>query len=311
MEIHNNSNKQLNDLLGEARREKPVMNFNDVEKIISEGKYIPTGGNRGWHIGMNNMIVLCGIVVSSFLAYMALKVDKGDLVNSTSPSVEQKIVENGTDAGLLASDSKDAKSDEMVTTPVSSASEQAQPVSKSAERIRPKQNSSTLLASSDNHIVSDPNEAEENVVTPVAAKMPSGEYIITFNYEGQDIRMKLVGDEVSEFFVDGKAISSDQYGDFDDILAEGKNYLVGNIHEEEGSSSLNLIKYFDSELRRDHILDKEVQYEFELSSSQLIVNNVLQPGEIFKKYKGLYEDRTGKVITKGSVYKFERGAKSE
>ena len=308
MEIHKTTNKQLNDLFNEARQEKPVMNLKEVDQVIKEGKYTPSAGSRGFHIGMNNLIVVCGIVVSSFLAYMALKVDQGDLGNAIDPVATQQASETAVThqpAITLNTESVPA------TDAVNPAANQKEPALKSADRVQPKQNPATLLASADNKVIPSETKTDEIVETPVAAKMPSGEYIITFNYTGQDISMKLVGDEVSEFFVDGHSIPAEQYNDYEDIIAEGKNYLIGNTHSEEGSSSLNLIKYFDAQLRADNILTNEVQYKFELSSSQLVVNDAVQTNEVFKKYKGLYESKTGKTITEGSSYKFERGAKSE
>jgi hypothetical protein len=307
MEIHKNTNKQLNDLLNEARHEKPVMNLKEVENIIAQGKYTPAAGNRGFHIGMNNLIVLCGIVVSSFLAYMALKVDQGDLVNVSQPKTEMSG--NTVTAPVNQAQTTIENPVKVETpSPVVENTIDKKSVSSASDKTRPIQNPATLIASNEKIVAS---EKDEDVAVPVASKMPSGEYVITFNYAGQDIRMKLVGDEVAEFFVDGHAVPADQYGDFDDILSEGKNYLIGNTHDAEGSSSLNLIKYFDGQLRSDKILDKEVQYKFELSSSQLIVNGEVRSEDLFKKYKGLYEAKTGKTITEGSVYKFERGAKSE
>ncbi len=307
MEIHKNTNKQMNDLLNEARHEKPVMNLMEVEGIIARGKYTPAGGGTGFHIGMNNLIVVCGIVVSSFLAYMALKVDKGDLVTSEI-SAQHKInsaAENNLSNAVL-SPAVD-QSENIVSAPVT---EKKEPAIKSADREMPVQNQNTLLASNKNMVAS-ASESDEEISIPVAAKIPSGEYVITFNYAGQDIRMKLLGDEVSEFSVDGNPISSDQYNDFDDILSEGKNYLIGNTHAAEGASSLNLIRFFDGQLRSDKILTKEVQYHFELTSSLLMINSEVQSDDIFKKYRKLYESKTGKSITEGSVYKFERGARSE
>jgi len=309
MEIHKNTNKQLNDLLNEARHEKPVMNLKEVEQIISDGKYTPAAGRRGFHIGMNNMIVVCGIVVSSFLAYMALKVDKGDLVNASASSQTNALPQN-TPLNQVSAVPNESKI-EIANSTAIPATQNKTAENKISDRTQPIQNPATLLATSDKNLVATTNEPAEHIAAPAAAKMPSGEYVITFNYDGQDIRMKLVGDEVSEFTVDGKAVPADQYADYDDILAEGKNYLIGNTHAEEGSSSLNLIKYFDNQLRGDGVLDKEVQYKFELSSTQLIVNGEVQSNDLFKKYKGLYQDKTGKTITDGSVYKFERGAKSE
>jgi hypothetical protein len=311
MEIHKNTNKQLNDLLNEARHEKPVMNLREVENIISEGKYTPSGASRGFHIGMNNMIVVCGIVVSSFLAYMALKVDKGDLVTVNTPAAVKNIVTVPVSTTPVNQNRESAVAEQTLPASAPSHETENKQALKTSDRVQPKQNPATLVASSDKNIVATENENNEAAAAPVEFKMPSGEYVITFNYNGQDIRMKLVGDEVSEFSVDGHAIAADQYGDFDDILAEGKNYLIGNTHSGNNASSLNLIKYFDNQLRADHILDQEVQYKFELSSSQLTVNGVVQSNDIFKKYKGLYEAKTGKTITKGSSYKFERGAKSE
>jgi hypothetical protein len=307
MEIHKTTNKELNDLFNEARHEKPVMNLKEVDQVIKDGKYTPAAATHGFHIGMNNLIVVCGIVVSSFLAYMALKVDQGDLGTAVPATTEL----TSEAPPLIKADplqQPDLKNAAAVTLPARSKPE---PAIKPSDRVQPKQTPSTLLASSDNEIIAANNENDEDIAAPVSAMMPSGEYLITFNYAGQDISMKLVGDEVSEFSVDGHAIPAEQYGDFDDILAEGKNYLIGNTHEEGNSSSLNLIKYFDAQLRADNILDSEVQYKFELSSSQLVVNGAVQTNDVFKKYKGLYESKTGKTITEGSVYKFERGAKSE
>jgi hypothetical protein len=303
MEVHKNTNKQLSDLLNEARHEKPVMNLKEVESIISQGKYTPAAGNRGFHIGMNNLIVVCGIVVSSFLAYMALKVDSGDMVSSTSVPANTGVVSSNQGTSQTALQIQPAP----VTAP---AVETAKNTSAAANRTQPQQNPATLSASADNMVVTE-SESDESMAAPVANKMPSGEYQITFNYAGQDIRMNLEGEEISEFYIDGNPVSESQYGDYEDILAEGKNYLIGNTHAEAGSSSLNLIKYFDSELREDKILADEVRYTFELTSSELIIQGKVQTEDMFKKYKSLYETKTGKTVTSGSVYKFERGAKSE
>jgi len=257
---------------------------------------------------MNNLIVICGIVVSSFLAYMALKVDHGDLGMAVDPAATNQ----NTQAAIIEQDNSSQVSNLNLTQEnIKPAVENKEPVLKASDRVQPKQNPNTLVASAENDVIVAESENDEDVAAPASANMPRGEYLITFNYAGQDVSMKLVGDEVSEFFVDGHAIPAEQYGDFDDILAEGKNYLIGNTHDKGGSSSLNLIKYFDEQLRGDKILDKEVQYKFELSSSQLIVNGGVQTDDLFKKYRGLYESKTGKTITAGSVYKFERGAKSE
>ena len=308
MEIHKTTNKELNDLFNEARQEKPVMDFKEVDQVIKDGKYTPVGGSRGFHIGMNNLIVICGIVVSSFLAYMALKVDHGDLGMAVDPAATNQ----NTQAAIIEQDNSSQVSNLNLTQEnIKPAVENKEPVLKASDRVQPKQNPNTLVASAENDVIVAESENDEDVAAPASANMPRGEYLITFNYAGQDVSMKLVGDEVSEFFVDGHAIPAEQYGDFDDILAEGKNYLIGNTHDKGGSSSLNLIKYFDEQLRGDKILDKEVQYKFELSSSQLIVNGGVQTDDLFKKYRGLYESKTGKTITAGSVYKFERGAKSE
>ena len=308
MEIHKTTNKELNDLFNEARQEKPVMDFKEVDQVIKDGKYTPVGGSSGFHIGMNNLIVICGIVVSSFLAYMALKVDHGDLGMAVDPAATNQ----NTQAAIIEQDNSSQVSNLNLTQEnIKPAVENKEPVLKASDRVQPKQNPNTLVASAENDVIVAESENDEDVAAPASANMPRGEYLITFNYAGQDVSMKLVGDEVSEFFVDGHAIPAEQYGDFDDILAEGKNYLIGNTHDKGGSSSLNLIKYFDEQLRGDKILDKEVQYKFELSSSQLIVNGGVQTDDLFKKYRGLYESKTGKTITAGSVYKFERGAKSE
>jgi hypothetical protein len=48
MEIHKTTNKQLNDLFNEARQEKPVMNLKEVDQVIKDGKYTPSGGSRGF-----------------------------------------------------------------------------------------------------------------------------------------------------------------------------------------------------------------------------------------------------------------------
>ncbi|MCX6275120.1 MAG: hypothetical protein NTV09_07925 [Bacteroidetes bacterium] len=307
MEIHKNTNKQLNDLLNEARHEKPVMNMKEVEGIINQGKYTPSAASRGFHIGMNNLIVLAGIVVSSFLTYMALKVDKGDLMSAPPKSNTEVAV--GTSVNEASKNILSSNNVVGVPAALPLVNNGASAV-KTSDRVQPKQNPSTLLASNKN-LAATLNESDEDMSAPVAAKMPSGEYDITFNYAGQAIKMKLVGDEVAEFLVDGNVIPAEQYGDFDDILAEGKNYLIGNTHAEEEGSSLNLIKFFDGQLRADKILDKEVRYHFELSSSNLTIDGQPQSNDFFKKYKGLYESKTGKTITEGSVYKFERGAKSE
>jgi|GEM_PF-4095330 len=304
MEIHKNTNKQLNDLLHEARHEKPVMNLKEVENIISEGKYAPAGGSRGFHIGMNNMIVVCGIVVSSFLAYMALKVDSGELTTpvSTPSQAEVAMSQPASQPAVVPS----------VAVPANNTlTETRKPAAKPLDRVQPKQNPATLLASASENLVATDNGSGAENVEPVVENVPIVEYTITFNYNGQDVSMKLVGDKISEFSVDGHAVTSDQYSDYADILAEGKNYIIGNTHAEKNSSSLNLIKYFDGQLRSDNILNNQVHYLFELTSSQLIVNGNVQPDEIFKKYRGLYESKTGKKVTEGSVYKFERGAKSE
>ncbi len=299
MEIHKNTNQKTNELLNEARHEKPVMNLKEVENIISTGSYTSAATNSGFHIGLNNLIVICGITISSFLAYMALKVDKGDLMISPATSTIKQT------ASVV--------SKPVANSVVLAAADNAkQSTVKQAERIRPKQNTSTLLASADKNLVATENTpVKESIVEPVANKMPSGEYVITFNYAGQDVRMKLVGDDVEEFAVDGKVIPADQYGDFDDIIADGKDYLMGNAHADEGSTSLNLIKYFDSQLRADQILGNEVQYKFELTSNSFSINGNVQSDDMFKKYRDLYQAKTGKTITEGSVYKFERGAKSE
>src|SRR6187549_1294585 len=91
MEIHKTTNKELNDLFNEARQEKPVMDFKEVDQVIKDGKYTPSAGSRGFHIGMNNLIVVAGIVVSSFLAYMALKVDRGELATVNATSAPEQV----------------------------------------------------------------------------------------------------------------------------------------------------------------------------------------------------------------------------
>jgi hypothetical protein len=77
----------------------------------------------------------------------------------------------------------------------------------------------------------------------------------------------MLGEQVEELSVDGNTISENQYADYDDILAEGKNYLIGNSRSHPKRAAVNLINFFDAQLRADHILAAETHYHFELSSN--------------------------------------------
>src|SRR5437763_816994 len=92
MKVYKNDSitpEKMNELLKEAQQEKPVMNLKEVENIIATKQYTPTF-IKPFRIGINTIIVGSGIIVSSFLAYMTLKVDKQNETFTQSSQIASK-----------------------------------------------------------------------------------------------------------------------------------------------------------------------------------------------------------------------------
>jgi hypothetical protein len=326
MKIHTNQQHRTDELLKEASEGKPLMGLEEVEQIVNAGRYTSAAGFKGIHIGINTVIVTSGIIVSSFLAYMALKVDKRNaqddkfkIENTISQITENKLPV------------ADAKQVEPITSNVSAM------VSKNEKH---ELNQDNLLASSNNKIIakkkkeifnnsgklseSSRGEKKSQISTTasnsgnsgsaaIAAsssnrKMLKGEVKISFPYNDQEVMMKLVGDDISELYIDDRLVAREKYDDYSEMISEGRNFLAGHGKEAE-RNSLDLIQYFDSQLLQDKLIAINAAYTFELSSSHLLINKSAQSNESFTKYKKLYETKTGKEITVGSVYKFEKGQK--
>jgi len=324
MKIYTNHHHRTDELLKEASVGKPVMNLDEVEQIVNAGRYTSAVGFKGIHIGINTVIVTSGIIVSSFLAYMALKVDKQSTqsgkfkientvpltAENHSPVTETKQVEPVKNNTLVVVSKNEHSGLAHSNNNLLASSNNKIIVSKNKETPT---NSSQLTEplASNIKVSAETNSSSNGASSPVSLnkKMLSGELKISFVYNDQEVEMKLIGDNVSQLSIDGRIIDREKFDDYSDMISEGENYLAGK-HGKEAKNSLDLIQYFDSQLQQDKLIATDAPYTFELNSSQLLINKSAQSNEAFTKYKKLYETKTGKIVTDGSVYRFERGAKS-
>jgi hypothetical protein len=298
MNLHS-SNQRIDELMHEARNEKPLLPLTEVESIIGTSSISPAVTVKGLHVGLNSLIVITGIVVSSFLAYMALKVDNVHVQTPVATVIPDVSTQTASDI-VNTKVQLPAKNIIASVTTVT-------PKLKREDFVRPKQNPENLTASTNTVVTRDENVESEpaSIAVPSKKKILSGQFMITFYYNDQKVEMKVAGDDIAELAVDQKVIPETSYSDYDDVIAEGRNYLMGDHSKEV--NTLQLISFFDSQLHSDKILNGDSHYAFELSSSELLINKTSQSYDVFRKYKKLYESKTGKEITEGSTYRYEKG----
>jgi hypothetical protein len=333
MEIHNNTNPRLDELFREARNEKPVMSMDEAEKIISSGNYTPAATPRGALIGMNNLIVVSGIIVSSFLAFMVLKVDRQDDYARFVPRVDKTV--QSADVAKAQPAAEQLNNTEVAGASQNNSSEPEQNLNVASLLSQPKDKPANHFIASSSNVISTPSavapaKSEEAIASmkpadadvlpgemnakAVAEAAPNSELKVDYNNEdGDKVHLVLRGNEVSELSIADKKISPSDYNKYRKDIEMGRNILTGKSAEvnvnDDDANSLKLVNFFDKELRNDNILTDEVNYIFELSSTRLLIGGKKQSKDVFKKYLHLYEAKTGNKIVETSVYKFEKGAK--
>jgi hypothetical protein len=280
METSKEDQGHLDELFNKARQEKPLVSYNEVKSILPlAGLPAIHSAGKGFHFSISSIVVGTGILVSSILSYMVLKVDRHDA------SAKKEVAQQVTPV---------APSNHIETT---KSNEVAAPVQQSTQ----KQN---LLTSTDKKLIALPENEYKKVVLN-EENAPGQKITATYSLKQNDKEYNIImeGTDVISIEVDGIKVSSEEYSQHAEAIAIAKNFAEDNIKEQNVKQYL--MNMVDKNLRADKLPADENHYVFLLTSSKLYIDGVPQDEKAFTRYSQLYKEQTGKELAGDNEYEFK------
>jgi len=319
----------MDELLKEARHENPLLNSKEVENVIRNGRSASPESSRGFihHIGARTLMVTIGVLIVSLIAYTVMKPGKKEMTgneaiensnNNVSALKNMPTVATQPIADATVSNNTAKIVPEAIPADKINKANPATENKKSVEKKSPESNLSASISSvkisESFNMVSEKGNA---VSDGTDKKAMSKKVKISFDYNGEKVRMKFSGDDLKELSLDNQPVAAEKFDEYNLLISEARKLVhqkagssrSGKKTIDDESSNLNLVQFFNTQLHNDQIVSDGTPYSFELTASQLLINKSAQSAEQFQKYKKLYETKTGKMLTAGSEYAFEKSGK--
>jgi hypothetical protein len=330
MKIHSNSFQLMDELLKEARHENPLFNSKEVENMIQNGRAVVAEAPKSFihRIGVRTLMLTMGVLIVSLIAFTAIKLNKKDVASPdntgtinrdiSTPAVATKPMANALANNPDVTGNKTVSEVAPATgiNKLNPSLENKKSVGKTSPKSESNLNAniSSVKISESMHMVSRKGSAANDGTDK---KEMTKEVAISFNYNDQKVRMKFLGEELNELSIDDQTVTAEKFNEHAILISEAKKLVrhKDDSHQtkqrttDEESSNLNLVQFFNSQLHADNIVAEGMPYSFELTANQLLINNAALSAGQFQKYKKLYETKTGKMLTAGSEYAFEKGGK--
>ncbi|MFN0189852.1 MAG: hypothetical protein ACKVQV_14210, partial [Bacteroidia bacterium] len=136
---------------------------------------------------------------------------------------------------------------------------------------------------------------------------------VNFEEDGKNIEM-MINNENIQLKIDGNIIDPENYNQYNSIIEKGKllkkesdnlndkTTSQSNIEKERNKQTMNEII---SQLEKDQIIDPSSHFEFRLTGTKMLINEVEQSEILFNKYKLLYESASGNRLNMKSNIKIK------
>ncbi len=137
-----------------------------------------------------------------------------------------------------------------------------------------------------------------------------GKAKVHFEENGRNVEM-LIGEKVSELKIDGELIDPSEYDQHQELLNKGIQMKADSDKEATSESNKmpekernkNTMNEIIKQLSDDNLVDPNGKFEFRLTGTGLYINEILQSESLYIKYKELYQNKSGKIITEKSNIK--------
>lgn len=297
------SQNKLNELLGKASRQQPVMDMQEVRSVLASGTYVSQSVKPRLNFGLNTLLYAVLITSVSLASYIWYLEHKGNgyatTVKSSSlyeefASLNKDVAEPKT-AALILPDNFGT----VVTSPSTPVEIKAKP-----KPVVASKNNSNVVAMAADHSNS-------------SKRIETEDFKVLFNKNNERVIIKFRETSLQEVNVDGKAISQDEYSAYNDLIIQAlemarkkqsnKDANMSVEEKEYNKRNAALIETIETELFTDALVTDTNHYEFMMSNNKLFINGKVQSDDMFRKYKLLYEEKIGTSFASNAIYKFKRG----
>jgi len=321
-------NNRLDELFAKARTAKPVMGADEVRNLIAaapvtassqSGATKSTKGNTGLYM----LLIGLTLVIASGFAWYFMKSDNDNVLPQTNGSVNSSTAAPSTNESqgneqtnnnsnptngnnsTVSSETNDATAmNDANASPAKENVTSKEPVAKT-ESVNAKAKTPEVEKA-------EPSKNKTIIVT-------GGDMKLKFHADDKEIEMSVKDNVVGVMSVNGKTVSTSDYGKYKDIIEQGlkmaadeqaKNPTApvsSKTPEEQKRDDINtkLFAAFTDQLKKDKLVDEE-KYSFKLTSSEMLINGKAQPDAIRQKYLDLFKSTAGRDLG-GTTFKFDHG----
>ncbi len=208
---------------------------------------------------------------------------------------------------------QDSKTD--LVLPEEKAAPQPTPVPAAAEPVAETKKTGDFPPAYPEENISRP----EHITQPVKNTAPApqkismqtpGEATVTFTHDDKKVKLVLLFDDIKDLYIDEVKIDPAHYGDYKEIVAAGKKLELDNRKNKENNLSKTereqqqqneiILNSIIKSLARDELIAEGASFDFRLQWNKLFLNDQLQPTAVYEKYKALYEEASGQLLTQRS-----------
>lgn len=283
MEENENTDQLLTNYFAKAKAEVVVMTIEEVESIISAhienemGQQFVLARYKYWLMG--GLLLLLGVVgfeVNSILENNNNLITKKEIkLSPVTPPPQKEIAKSIVQSDNNIKSEVENKSNQEVAKSQNPSSENIKSKAITPEPV------SKLAKDNDFHY--------------------QGTATINFEYDHKKVNLT-IGDKVKKLVIDGAEIDENDYSKYTSIIEKGVSLRKdtaksadknSNAETNEKEDNRKIMEGLFKQLVADKLVDENGHFEFRLTGTQMLIDNMEQNETIFNKYKKLFENISG------------------
>jgi hypothetical protein len=287
--VNSNENNKpqlsIDDLFERARNAEPVISVSEATRLISAGG--ATGNNFTGNRSKNLLkgLMAAGIISLLFVSYLLYRKEPAQISRTATVPAPEKI--------------SISKPEPVIENPEEKTIEKTD--TKSGEE------STAVPPEEEKKVTARTTTAPEH-----ARLQTAGDATVTFSYHEKNIKMVLSYDEVKELTIDGHTIEQTEYPAYADMIASGKTIEKTTRKQQEDNDGLSgaqrdqnkqneiILNSLVKMLNGDGLVKDNQPFDFRLQWNKMTLNDQEQPDDVYRRYKALYEEASGKTLNEKS-----------
>lgn len=282
-EENNMTRSELNRFFNEAQRQEPVLKMDEVKELISDSPFVNENKKTKHLLRWIGIILL--ITLANFGIYYLWNKDKGADESNVSATVSNPVLSNQN-----------------------SNSQSLPSVMNSNEIGGDAEMGNKNKAEGGNTNKNTRSNSDKGVLQETFNEHFEGDAIIHFTNGNCKIKMIVSSaNEIEELNVNDQVILKENFDMYKNEIAEGlkikaqdhKNNLpAGTAAKDQPvkSAKQELMNEMLNQLRADGLISGSESFDFRLTGKELFLNDERQTGEVFEKYKQVYEKVSGEKM---------------